>query len=121
MWRSMYSIAMCCVVVQIERFVKHKLDVCRWVGLAVLIMQLLSLGLAYALSAAQQKLLDVRCYSDALQLEHILQHAQFLGMRHHPPWQRIECHIQRGVKMSFVCSDDDDDEVWGRRRPLLSR
>ncbi len=45
---------------QIERFVKHKLDVCRWVGLAVLIMQLLSLGLAYALSAAQQKLLDVR-------------------------------------------------------------
>ena len=46
---------------QIERFVKHKLDVCRWVGLAVLIVQLLSLGLAYALSAAQQKLLDVRC------------------------------------------------------------
>ncbi len=39
---------------------KHKLDVCRWVGLAVLIIQLLSLGLAYALSAAQQKLLDVR-------------------------------------------------------------
>ena len=61
---------------QIERFVKHKLDVCRWVGLAVLIVQLLSLGLAYALSAAQQKLLDI--------------------------------------------SDDDDDEVWGRRRPLLS-
>ena len=46
---------------QIERFVKHKLDVCRWVGLAVLIVQLLSLSLAYALSAAQQKLLDVRC------------------------------------------------------------
>lgn len=45
---------------QIERFVKHKLDVCRWVGLAVLVVQLLSLGLAYALSAAQQKLLDVR-------------------------------------------------------------
>ena len=65
-----------CFLVQIERFVKHKLDVCRWVGLAVLIVQLLSLGLAYALSAAQQKLLDV--------------------------------------------SDDDDDEVWGRRRPLLS-
>lgn len=61
---------------QIERFVKHKLDVCRWVGLAVLIVQLLSLGLAYALSAAQQKLLDI--------------------------------------------SDDDDDEAWGRRRPLLS-
>ena len=40
-------------LVQIERFVKHKLDVCRWVGLAVLIVQLLSLGLAYALSAAQ--------------------------------------------------------------------
>ena len=65
-----------CFFVQIERFVKHKLDVCRWVGLAVLIVQLLSLGLAYALSAAQQKLLDI--------------------------------------------SDDDDDEVWGRRRPLLS-
>ena len=60
---------------QIERFVKHKLDVCRWVGLAVLIVQLLSLGLAYALSAAQQKLLDI---------------------------------------------SDDDDEAWGRRRPLLS-
>ncbi len=49
------------LLVQIERFVKHKLDVCRWVGLAVLLVQLLSLGLAYALSAAQQKLLDVRC------------------------------------------------------------
>ncbi|EIE19829.1 hypothetical protein COCSUDRAFT_44255 [Coccomyxa subellipsoidea C-169] len=63
-------------VKKIERFVKSKLDVCRWVGLAVLVVQLLSLALAYALSTAQQRLLEV--------------------------------------------SDDDEDEVWGRRRPLLS-
>ncbi|BDA51132.1 Tobamovirus multiplication protein 2A [Coccomyxa sp. Obi] len=61
---------------RIERFVKSKLDVCRWVGLAVLVVQLLSLALAYALSTAQQRLLEV--------------------------------------------SDDEEDEVWGRRRPLLS-
>lgn len=45
---------------QIERFVKSKLDVCRWVGLAVLLVQLLSLAFAYALSTAQQRLLEVR-------------------------------------------------------------
>jgi hypothetical protein len=46
--------------VQIEHFVKSKLEVCRWVGLGVLLVQLISLALAYALSAAQQQLLDVR-------------------------------------------------------------
>ena len=45
---------------QIERFVRSKLEVCRWVGLAVLLVQLISLGLAYMLSSAQQKLLEVR-------------------------------------------------------------
>lgn len=48
------------LLVQIEHFVKSKLEVCRWVGLAVLLVQLISLALAYALSAAQQRLLDVR-------------------------------------------------------------
>ena len=45
---------------QIERFVRSKLEVCRWVGLAVLLVQLASLGLAYMLGAAQQKALEVR-------------------------------------------------------------
>ncbi len=47
-------------LLQIERFVKGKLDVCRWVGLVVLVVQLLSLALAHALSTAQQRLLEVR-------------------------------------------------------------
>ena len=51
---------------QIEHFVKGKLEVCRWVGLAVLLVQLISLALAYALSAAQQRLLDVRLGSPTL-------------------------------------------------------
>ena len=36
-------------LLQIERFVKGKLDMCRWVGLVVLVVQLLSLALAYGI------------------------------------------------------------------------
>ena len=46
---------------QIERFVRGKLEVCRWVGLAVLLVQLISLGLAYMVSSAQQRVLEARC------------------------------------------------------------
>ena len=36
------------------------------------------------------------------------------------PWKHVPV-ICATFDLFFVCSDDDDDEVWGRRRPLLSR
>ena len=41
-----------------RHFVKSKLNVCRWVGLVVLVLQLACVGLAYAISAAQQRMLQ---------------------------------------------------------------
>ncbi|KAK9822476.1 hypothetical protein WJX81_008318 [Elliptochloris bilobata] len=58
------------------RVIEENVVVCRWVGLAVLLVQVACMGLAYALSSAQQRLL-------------------------------------------LDASMDEEDEVWGRRRPLL--
>lgn len=43
---------------QIFSFLKHRLIVVRWVGLAALIIQILSVMLAYALSTGEQRLLN---------------------------------------------------------------
>jgi len=43
--------------VQIARAIERNVVVCRWVGLAVLLVQVACMGLAYALSSAQQRLL----------------------------------------------------------------
>lgn len=60
-----------------EKFIRHRLVVCKWVGLGALIIQVFSMLLAFQLSAEQLR-----------QLEEL---------------------------------SDEEDDVWGRRRPLLSR
>ena len=42
---------------QIAHVIEENVVVCRWVGLAVLLVQVACMGLAYALSSAQQRLL----------------------------------------------------------------
>ena len=42
---------------QIVHVIETNVGVCRWVGLAVLLVQVACMGLAYALSSAQQRLL----------------------------------------------------------------
>ena len=170
---------------QIERFVRGKLEVCRWVGLAVLLVQLISLGLAYMVSSAQQRVLEARC-SPSPELRALLQvacnewvmafpHQQMRPCAQHTQerqhataactgwcgkpktvwmslgsqlhllratstvglrWQleltsspprlggaccaaELLCLFQRALRP--VCSNDEDDEVWGRRMPLLAR
>mmetsp|Transcript_4446 Transcript_4446/g.12824 ORF Transcript_4446/g.12824 Transcript_4446/m.12824 type:complete len:278 (-) Transcript_4446:46-879(-) len=61
---------------KMEKWIKARMHVCRWVGLAVLITQIVSVLVAFALNKTQQEL--IRGYSD------------------------------------------DDEEVWGRHRPLLA-
>lgn len=61
---------------KMKKWIMARLNVCRWVGLAVLITQVVSVLVAFALNRTQQELLQ--SYSD------------------------------------------DDEEVWGRHRPLLA-
>ncbi|KAK9813083.1 hypothetical protein WJX72_008635 [[Myrmecia] bisecta] len=61
---------------KMKKFIESKLEICKWVGVGVLAMQVAAAGLACSLSAAQQRLMD-----DV---------------------------------------SDEEDEVWGRRRPLIS-
>lgn len=42
---------------QIAHVIEENVVVCRWVGVAVLLVQVACMGLAYALSSAQQRLL----------------------------------------------------------------
>ena len=42
---------------QIAHVIEENVGVCRWVGLAVLLVQVACMGLAYVLSSAQQRLL----------------------------------------------------------------
>lgn len=60
---------------KLRRWIAHRMDVCKWIGLALLLLQVLSVALAFALSAAQARALEG--------------------------------------------DSEEEDEVWGRRQPLL--
>lgn len=48
---SLFDLVVACL--QMEKFIKARLEVIRWVGLAVLIIQIFSIFIAYLLSSAQ--------------------------------------------------------------------
>lgn len=61
---------------RLRRWIEHNMDICKWVGLALLLLQVLSVAVAFALSSVQARALEG--------------------------------------------DTDEEDEVWGRRQPLLA-
>ena len=115
---------------QIAHVIEENVVVCRWVGLAVLLVQVACMGLAYALSSAQQRLLldasmcalGFRVWASCTGcggwgVELLAGAAAGAGIAGAEP---AKPHVIR-LNAVGVGSRDEEDEVWGRRRPLLSQ